>query len=429
MSENIDSIGHSLPPEFKRARHVAGAAGIAGTAACLLAWIIVMIFANRWPQGAASFYKAWLFAWLFFLGISLGSLSAVMLHHLTGGQWGYFIRRPGEAAANVLPLLFVLFVPICFGLGHIYPWADPHYHNEVVRHQHRYLNAGFFVGRYIAYFAVWIVMAWLLRTLSLRYDHTGDERTRRRLYAMSAAGIPIYFVTMSLAAIDWIMSMEPGWYSTVFGFIMCMGQAIAGISTLIIVLLSTAHLSPIVERLRPRHLRDLATLLVTVVILWAYNAFSQLLIVWMGNIQGDIPWYVKRTVGPWRIMADMLILFGFGAPFVLLLQRGVKQKPKAMSWLCAGLLLMRLIELFWTVAPGGADLYPKLHWFNVLMSAVALIGIGGLWIAAFLMLLDGPSLLPAGDAVPIEVIASDEPILQPRVIDHGSQSGAQPGIA
>lgn len=354
---------------------------------------------------------------------------AVMIHHLTGGEWGYFVRRIGEAAAGVLPLLFVLFIPVLVGMRRIYPWADPDNPSAVVQHKRPWMNPMFFIGRYVVYFIIWILLAWLLRTLSLRHDRSADKRTENRLHSLSAGGLVLYFITMSLAAIDWIMSLEPGWYSTVFGFIICMGQAISGMSVLIIMLALLAAVPVFKGRLRPGHFNDLATLLVTAVIMWAYTSFSQLLIVWMGNTQNEIPWYVKRTQGPWRVMAAMLVFIGFLAPFVLLLQRAVKKRGRAMLWVCVGLLVMRLLDIYWMIAPAGPEPYPGIHWLNALTGIVALIGIGGVWIWYFFRILDTLPLMPVGDAVAIEEIPSDQLLLEPRTSGHDPGPAAQPGLA
>ena len=185
----------------------------------------------------------------------------------------------------MLPLLFVLFVPILIGLRKIYPWADPNNHNALVAHKRGYLNPGLFTARYIVYFAVWSTTAWLLRKLSLRHDRAPGPAATRWLRVVSAIGLVAYFVTMSLAAVDWIMSLEPQWYSTVFGLIVCIGQAVIGMAMLIIMLVLMSGEPPFAARVQPRHFNDLATLLITAVILWAYHAFSQLLVTWMGNIQ------------------------------------------------------------------------------------------------------------------------------------------------
>ena len=418
-----DITSSPLPAGARRAGRAAGLAGIGGIVACAVIWIVAASMHGRWPGGTAEFYKGYLVAWLLFLGMSLGALAAVMVHILVGGEWGYFVRRFGEAAASVLPLLFVLFVPILVGMSRIYPWADSDNHNAFVAHKRGYLNPGFFIVRYIVYFAVWIVTAWALRTLSLQHDRTPTPRTQRLLRNISAAGLPAYVVTMSLAAVDWIMSLEPQWYSTVFGLLVCMGQAVIGTAMLIIVLELMRDVPPFAARVKPRHFNDLATLLITTVILWAYHAFSQLLVTWMGNIQGEISWYVKRSYGPWRVIAGALMFAGFLTPFLLLLQRGIKKRGKAMLWICFGLLVMQWLNIYWMIAPSGSEPYPELNWLSVLSSVIAVIGIGGLWVAAFIRLLDGPPLMPLGDSVPIAQAPPGD------VTGHGvTEHGAQPAI-
>ena len=390
---------------------------------------MVMISGSRWPDAAADFYKAYLFAWLFFLGISLGAMMAVMIHHLTGGEWGYFVRRFGEAAANVLPLLFVLFLPILARLHWLYPWADPHNHSAIVAHKTIWLNPGFFILRYIIYFALWIPFAWRLRALSLRHDRAPSKNIEMSLGRLSAVGLVIYFVTMSLASVDWVMSLEPEWFSTVFGFIVCMGQGVSGTCVLIIVMQRMNHDAPFAPRIRPKHFNDMATLLITAVIMWAYTSFSQLLVVWMGNIQSEIPWYVQRSFGPWRVMSILLVYLGFMAPFVLLLQRGVKNNGKTLTWVSGGILVMQALDTYWWITPSGVEPYPEIHWLNVVMSLVALIGIGGVWIAAFLWLLGRAPLMPGGDAVPIRLTRSNAADLEHGNIEHGTEPGTNPGIA
>lgn len=415
-----DTTSSPLPSGARRAGRLAGLAGTCAIAACAVIWIIVLSIHSRCPDAAAEFYKGYFVAWLFFLGMSLGAMAAVMVHHLVGGEWGHYVRRFGEAAASVLPLLFILFVPVLVGMSRIYPWADGDNHDAFVAHKRGYLNPALFIVRYIVYFAVWIGTAWALRTLSIRHDRSPSLRTSRLLRNVSAAGLPAYVSTMSLAAVDWIMSLEPQWYSTIFGLLICVGQAVVGTSMLIIVLELMSGRAPFAGRVQPRHFNDLATLLITAVILWAYHAFSQLLVTWMGNIQGEISWYVKRSYGPWRVMAGILMFAGFLAPFVLLLQRRIKKRGKAMLWVCCGLLVMQLLNIYWMIAPSGNEPYPEVSWLNVIVTVVAVMGIGGLWVAIFVRLLDGPPLMPMGDILPVALVLPGDASGH-GVSDHGAQ--------
>lgn len=415
-----------VPPELRRAEHIAGLVGAGGLAGCIIIWVLVGFFFHG---VAGQFYRGWLFAWMLWLGASLGGMAAVMLHHLTGGKWGLFVRRFGEAAAMTLPLLFLLGVPFLVGMRHLYPWADPSVHDAVVEHKRVVFFPGFFVARYCAYFIIWMAMAFLLRIFSLRHDRHPSEQTAHYMRVVSAGGLVIYVVSMSLAAVDWIMSMEPRWFSTMFGFIICEGQAISGCCLIIIMLALMMNVTPFKERIRPNIFNDLGNLLLTCVVLWAYCAFAQLLVTWMGNLQSEIGWYVQRTSYAWRIMAALLIFLGFLTPFVLLLMRGIKKRAQYMIVLCSGLAVMRALDVYWMVAPGGSNPFPVLHWVNGLSGIVALVGIGGMWVAAFLWLLAGHPLIPLGETVPVEVLPSDELSPAHRVTEHAQSMGTQPGLA
>ncbi|MDB5173285.1 MAG: hypothetical protein JWN51_2058 [Phycisphaerales bacterium] len=416
---------YPLPREIRDAEPIALLIGAAGLIVCIIVWILGSAI-SRWSMLADAFYRAWLFAWLLFLGASLGSMAAVMVHHLTDGRWGLLVRRFGEAAAMVLPLLFILSVPILVGMRHLYPWARQHVEDPVVLHKRPYLNGGFFILRMLLYFAVWTATAWLLREGSLRHDRAGDERIARRLRVVSALGLVVYFVTMSFASVDWIMSLEPRWYSTVFGFVIIMGQAVTGFSVMIVSLVLLRRLPPFNLVLRRNHLNDLGNLLLTCIILWAYNSFAQLLVQWMGNMVEEIGWYVKRTSGTWRLLAAMLIFFDFFVPFILLLMRNFKRRAELMLWLCAGLLVMRAIDLFWLVAPAGDQPYPNFRWGALLIGLAALAAVGGLWTAAYLRLLGGHPLMPLGDRVPVVVEPSGELSPEHTVTPHEESIGENP---
>ena len=378
-------------PQWNRAMELAPIVGGAALLLCIVGWIF----------SPASFYPAYICGWLFWLGISLGALAAVMLHHQTGGEWGYFVRRFGEAAANVLPLLLVLFIPIIFGTKTLYPWREgnPQHENLVVVHRAWYFQFWFWIVRYLIYFAVFMLLAFVLRRLSLRHDHDNNPRLLNWMRMLSAPGMVLFFVLMGLASVDWIMSRQPNWHSTMFGFIICMGQSVSGFAALIVLLSLFRRITPFAERVTADHVNDLASLLITCVILWAYMAFGQLLIIWLGTEQSEINWYVPRSNGGWHVIAVLLIIFHFCIPFLLLLMRSVKRNPRIMLWLCAGLLVMRALDLFWITAPSGDDSDTRIPVLVALLAIAAIIGIGGLWLAAFLWLLAGHPLMPLGDFV------------------------------
>jgi len=336
--------------------------------------LLLCVLAGIWPPMRASFFNAWLFAWLFWLAISLGSLALTMMHHLTGGDWGVLIRPITTSAANVLPVLFFLFLPILLGLSILFPWArasevadDP-----ILLHAHAYLNPSFFFLRFILYFLVWIGLAWSL-------THIADAGLLRRI---SAGGLVIYVVLMTLGGVDWIMSRQAHWVSSIFGFITVVSQTLTALCFVIVILRQRIDRPTISRFAKPQDFVDLGNLVLMFVILWAYMNFAQYLITWTGNEQPDVGWYVQRTYGGWRVVAGIIVFIHFLIPFFLLLMRPLKQDIHRLGLICAALFLLRILDLYWNVGPqkqadphGGFVLSP--------LDILAWVGIGGIWYAAF----------------------------------------------
>jgi hypothetical protein len=381
-------------PEVDRGLLASLAIGVILLLACVPGWI----FAPQW------FYPAYLFAWMFWLGVSLGALSLVMLHNIGGGgEWGYLIRRFGEAAGMVLPVMFVLFLPIIIGSSTLYPWHPnhPEFTNAYVQHREGWLNPPMWGIRSLLILGVFMAFAFLMRRQSLAHDVDASPRHVRWMYRLSASGMVIYFVLMSLSSVDWAMSREPEWRSTVFGFIIILGQSVSGLCLVIISLALLSRVSPFRERLHPNHLNDLGNLLLTCVILWAYCAFSQLIVTYLGNTQGETTWYIHRTRGPWHAIAALLIVFHFLVPFFLLLMRAIKRHTSAIMWVCIGLVLLRMLDVFWITVPTGSDPDVPLPMGLVALAVGLVVGIGGIWVACYLWLLGGHPLMPLGVTVPL----------------------------
>ena len=364
-------------------------------------WIVCCIFA--WIFQRDAFYRSYLFAWLFWLGITMGSLTVVMIHHLMGGEWGFMVRRLGEHAAMTLPLLIVLFIPIIVGMHSLFVWdrADALASDPILRHKQAFLNPTFFVLRAVVYAVVWLSAAWYLRSASLRHDRNGNWSLGRRMHNVSAGGLFFYFWTMSVAAIDWFMSRDPHWFSTILGLIVVCGQAISGVCFLIVMLILLIENSPLKEMFREDQLNDLGNLLLTFVITWTYMAFVQLLVIWMGNKQDEIPWYVQRLSNGWWCIGLIILVLHFFVPFIVLLMREAKRRAPIMLGLCAGLLVLRAIDIFWMIAPSGDDPTPLLRHALSWMDFVFPIGLGGLWLAMFLWLLKDHPLIPEGATIGI----------------------------
>jgi len=341
------------------------------------------------------FFRAYLSAYIFWIGIPVGALALLMLHHLVGGRWGFMIQRVLEATIQTLPLMALLFIPLLFGLSDLYPWArtevvaaDP-----LLQQKAAYLNIPFFIARAVAYFAVWIVLGRLLVTWSLRQDRTADDALTLRLQRLSGPGLVLYGLTVTFAAIDWMMSLEPKWYSTIFGMIFMVSFGLAALALAILATRFLESQKPLAQVISPDRWHDLGNLLLALVMFWAYLQFSQFLLIWSENLAEEIPWYLHRIGGGWEWVALALILFLFALPFILLLSRTTKRSARMLSQVAAAILFMHWLDILWIVAPSFYPALFHLHWLDI----VAPVGIGGLWLAAFIGYLKARSLLPLHD--------------------------------
>jgi hypothetical protein len=367
----------ALRPRMSRFQGRALAIGVAGLVA-----LAVGAHSNL-----GQFLQSYLIGYVMWLLIAVGCFAILMLHHLVGGRWGYLIRRPLEAGSRTLPLLVLFFIPLLVGHSHLYPpIADPGF--KAV-----YLKPGFYFSRAAVYFAVWILFAYLLNKWSSEQDDTADPGIVARLRRLSGPGVLLYGFTITFASIDWVMALEPKFFSTIFGMIFIIMPALAAMSFVIIVTLLLSKYKPISDVVSPGHFNDLGNLLLTFVMLWAYLSFDQFLIIWAGNLQDEIPWYTERATGGWAPVALFIILFHFAVPFVLLLNRPVKRNMKVLASVGAGLVVMTWIDLYWFIVPAFYPLGPHIHWMDV----VAPIGIGGVWQAFFVRQLKAKPLLPLHD--------------------------------
>jgi len=341
------------------------------------------------------FFRSYLFAFVFWIGLPLGCSAILMLHNLVGGTWGFPLRRLLESATKTFYLMAVLVLPILFGMRLLYSWADPHKveADSLLQYKHLYLNVPFFVARTVFYFAVWTLLAYLLNKWSRRQDETGEAELTNRLQSLSAPGLLLYGLTCTFASIDWVMSLEPHWYSTIFGLIFMVSEALAAMSVVTVAAILLARIKLLGELVSRRVLNDYGNLLLTFTMLWAYLSFSQFLIIWAGNLQEEIPWYMTRARGGWTSVAVILIVFHFAVPFLLLLSRFVKQRAELLGWLAAGLIVMSLVDIFWLLTPAFNHAGPEFH----LTDWLAVLGIGGLWLWRFTSHLQGRPLLPVND--------------------------------
>jgi hypothetical protein len=385
-----------LAERLARVRTTAFALGGVGLAVCALCALVNLDL-------RVQFFRSYLWAYNYWLGVPLGCLVVLMIQHLTGGTWGFTIRRLLEAATRTLPVLAVLFVPLAFGLRDLYLWANPSMVADDEDLQHKaeyYLRPDLALMRVPVYFAVWIGLAFLLNRWSRREDVASDERLSRSFRLLSGPGIGLYGLTMTFAAIDWVMSLEPHWYSTIYGPMFGMGQVLSGFSFVLVVAFLLRDVAPLSAALSPGALGDCGKLLLAFVMVWTYLAFSQFLLIWSGNLPEEIPWYQARSAGPWLWVAVALAVFHFVVPFVLLLSRDLKRDPKQLAQVAALVFAMEAVNLLWLIMPAFGEhaaestgAAPGLLSALVLCPA-ALVGVGGVWIGVFLWQLDKLPLLP-----------------------------------
>jgi hypothetical protein len=348
------------------------------------------------------FFRSYLWAYIFVVGIAAGSLAWLMCQHQTGGAWGVVIRRPAEAAARTLPLVAVLFVPIALGIPSLYSWsqasvvaADP-----ILKHKQPYLNPTFFIVRAAAFFAGWIFLSWYLNRWSATEDREGAEPANTRMRHISGPGLIFWAFSVTFMAIDWAMSLNPHWFSTMFGLLFIAGQGLSAMSFLITILVFMSNFRPMSEILTARHLHDVGKLLLANVMVWAYFSFSQFLIIWAGNLPEEIPFYLTRLKGGWQYMAALLVLGHFALPFALLLSRDLKRNFKVLASIAIFILCMRAVDIYWQVMPDASRGNLALSWLDF----AALIGLGGIWAAYFLTQLEKRPLLPVNEPQLVETL-------------------------
>lgn len=369
---------------FKRNRTLSWLAGVAALGLCLMGL----------TMDPAHFFAAYVEGYLFWVGITLGSLGMWMIHNLVGGRWGNDpVAKIIRTVSKTLPLMTVLFIPVLMGMSYLYPWARPDaIHNHELQQKAWWLNSPFFIGRAIFYFVVWNLFAILVQRMSKNEPLIPGSPPKRRLQNLSAAGLLIFGITISFAMFDWVMSMEPMYYSTMFGVILIvgfLGSAFAFSTLLSLNLTGGRH-----SQLDKGQLHDLGNLLLMSVMLWAYTSFSQYLITFAGQLPEEIVWYNVRFVGGWQIVGLTLLGFNFVVPFFLLLFRRVKKSAMPLMILTSLLLLDRIVDLIWMIGPTHSPKALSLHWMDI----VAPIGIGGIWLGTMLLMLERgfPQMAPVG---------------------------------
>lgn len=377
-------------PRFEGGRTAMLAGAVAGVVGLALT---ALGFATA-PQVTLLSY---LVAFMYWLGIALGALVLLMANHAAGARWNIVVRRLNESIVATTPIYLVLFLPILLGARVIFSWVAPEgqgFNEEAMKllqHKHAYLNLGAFTVRAIVYFAVWIAIAGWMRGWSIQQDQSGAAALTRKLRKLGAGGLPFIAFTLTFASFDWLMSLNPLWGSTIFGLYIFAGGFVAAIALLCILasMAVRAH-GPVGALINDSHLHNLGKYLLAFVAFWAYMAFSQYMLIWVGNLPEEVPWILLRREGGWRWVGVFLIVFHFAVPFLLLLSRDLKRNPRTLAMIAAWVMLVHYVDLYWIVLPYARAGF---HWSAI----TSFVGVGGLTLAFGLFRARGAHAVPVRD--------------------------------
>jgi hypothetical protein len=386
-------IPTDLANDIKSWRTRAAAVGVIGLAATAFGYFV----------SQEQFFRSYLWSYVFVVGLTVGTLAWLMVQYLSGGAWGVVIRRICEASVKNFPLLLVLFIPVALGIHSLYSWADPAVvaRDPILQHKQPYLNVPFFIVRAIIYLGVWSFCGWFLNYWSDREDREGGVIPRQTMAKLAAPGLIFWAFATTFMATDWVLSIDPHWFSTMFGLLFIAGQGLSSMSFIITLLVLLSTRRPMSEVLTPRHMHDLGKLMLANVMVWAYFSFSQFLIIWAGNLPDEIPWYLERLKGGWQFVALLLVIGHFALPFALLLSRDLKRNFKFLSMVAVFILVMRFVDVYWLVMPDFTPGAFHISW----MDFTAPLGLGGIWLALFLTNLLKKPLIPANNPNLEEVLA------------------------
>jgi hypothetical protein len=376
----LQHADYAVPAEAAGWQKIYLGVGIVGALACIAGFFMQ-------PE---QFLRGYLIGFMLWLGLSLGCMALLMVQHLSGGLWGLSIRRVLEAASKGIPLMLVLFLPIVLGRHYLYVWMNG---EGVSEHNAWYLNMPFWWLRQVIYLAVWLGLAYLLNKRSTLQDEPSVVGHQPRFQLLSGIGALLYSLTISFAAVDWVMSLDTHWGSTIYGLIFMAGEGLSALAFSIIMLTVLTGYSPMREIIKAEQFHDLGKLMLAFVMLFAYFSFSQWLIIWAGNLPEEISWFLNRIHGGWGIVALAIILFHFALPFALLLSRNLKRDGRRMIGLAVLLMFMRLVDIYWYVVPNFA--HARGNFYFSLWYLVAPIALGGLWLGYFFYNLRQRPILPA----------------------------------
>jgi hypothetical protein len=362
---------------------------IPAIAIALIAIIACVVGAMADPD---QFFRSYLFGYIFWLEIAIGSLALLSIQYLTGGVWGMLLRRNYESGVRTLPILAALFLPIAFGIHRLYGWTHPEHvkGDPVLEWKTPYLNEQFFYIRAAIYFIVWCFLALRLVKLARDHEDTLSPWTALKMRRTSAGTLVFLALSLTFAAVDWVMSLEPHWFSTMYGINFMVGSLLSAHAVAILVLVRNSRLPGVLGAWTKVHFRDIGNLLLAFTMLWAYTNFCQFLLIWYGNLREETPWYIRRSQGAWLYVAVALLILHFFVPFFMLLNRPMKEKPGRLAFVAILLLFMHFVDLFWVIMPAFYQKGFHIHWLDI----AAPLAIGGVWFFFYLGYLKRRPLLP-----------------------------------
>lgn len=371
---------------IQKMQRFALAAAVAGSLATGAGYFMV---------GREQFFQSYLMAFLFVLAFACGSLGFLMIHHLVIGRWGFVIQRPLEAATRTFPLLVVLFIPIALGLTDLYSWARPEaLHDHVLLKKAAYLNATAFYIRAAIYFSVWLVLSYFLSAWSQKQDaNPGEAKALElRMRKLSGIGLVIFGIMVTGAAMDWIMSIEPKWYSSIFGALVMVGQGLSAMCLMALLMNRLKGCAPFDKLVTPQQFHDIGNFMFSFTILWTYMSIAQYIIIWSGNLPEEVEYYLHRKEGGWSLLILVITIFGFVLPFLLMLFKSNKRRSGVLAGIATLVLLVRLLDLQWMVTPTFRH-HVHIHWLDV----AAWVGVTGVWLVAFFRQLSARPAVPQHD--------------------------------
>lgn len=361
----------TVQPVLGRTQRVALVIGVIGIVLSAIGLVI----------NPSQFYQSYLVAFLYCFGLSVGGLGFSMIHYLGGGRWGAAIGDVLRSSASLFWVLAVMFIPVVVFVPHLYSWSNPAViaADPLLQHKAGWFSLPAWVGRAIFYFAVWILVSWFLNRWFQEWDATGQDEVRRRLRNLSGAGMVLLVLTVSFAMFDWVMSLEPTWTSTIYGLMVLVGHGLAGWALAILILTRLRHRWPVSAFSFWRLWQDLGSLLLANLILWAYMSFDQFMLIWVGNLNDEIPWYLRRMSNGWEYVGLLIILAQFAIPFLSLVLRGVRRNPAALGRVTLLLITMRFIEDILLVEPEFPPQSLSSHWQDLAL----IMALGGIWFTLF----------------------------------------------